>query len=74
MILALSLSVHYRQGFIRAKPKVVVDIEETSYIMAAIDRVIHHSVILDMMDVESFRAKEASSFHLHTSEQNEDAL
>lgn len=42
--------------------------------MAAIDRVIHHSVILDMMDVESFRAKEASSFHLHTSEQSEDAL
>lgn len=29
--------------------------------MAAIDRVIHHSVILDMMDVESFRALEASA-------------
>lgn len=42
--------------------------------MAAIDRVIHHSVILDMMDVESYRAKEASSFHLQTIEQSEDAL
>lgn len=29
--------------------------------MAAIDRVLHHSVILDMMDVESFRALEASA-------------
>ncbi|HLZ57088.1 MAG TPA: IS21-like element helper ATPase IstB [Ktedonosporobacter sp.] len=33
--------------------------------MAAIDRVIHHSVILDMMDVESYRAKEASNCHLN---------
>lgn len=42
--------------------------------MAAIDRVIHHSVILDMMDVESYRAKEASSFHLQTSEEKGEAL
>jgi DNA replication protein DnaC len=28
--------------------------------MAAIDRVVHHSVILDMMGVESYRAQEAS--------------
>lgn len=42
--------------------------------MAAIDRVIHHSVILDMMDVESYRAKEASSFHLQTIEENGEAF
>ena len=29
--------------------------------MAAIDRVVHHSVILDLMGVESYRAKEAST-------------
>jgi DNA replication protein DnaC len=29
--------------------------------MAAIDRVVHHSVILDMMSLESYRAKEAST-------------
>lgn len=29
--------------------------------MAAIDRVIHHSVILDMMEVESYRASEANN-------------
>jgi len=29
--------------------------------MAAIDRVVHHSVILDMMSLESYRAKEASA-------------
>jgi hypothetical protein len=28
--------------------------------MAAIDRVVHHSVILDMMAVESYRALEAN--------------
>ena len=28
--------------------------------MAAIDRVVHHSVIVDMMAVESYRAKEAT--------------
>jgi DNA replication protein DnaC len=27
--------------------------------MAALDRVIHHSVILDMMDLESYRARKA---------------
>lgn len=29
--------------------------------MAAIDRVVHHSVILDMMGLESYRAREASA-------------
>jgi len=29
--------------------------------MAAIDQVVHHSVILDMMSLESYRAKEASA-------------
>lgn len=29
--------------------------------MAAIDRIVHHSVILDMMGLESYRAKEASA-------------
>ena len=28
--------------------------------MAAIDRVVHHSVILDLMQVESYRARAAS--------------
>ena len=32
--------------------------------MAAIDRVVHHWVILDMMAVESYRAKEANQQHL----------
>lgn len=36
--------------------------------LAAIDRVVHHSVILDMMGVESYRAKEASQSHLHQQE------
>ncbi len=31
----------------------------SSYIMAALDRVIHHSVILDMMELESYRARAA---------------
>ncbi len=31
--------------------------------MAAIDRVVHHSVILDMMRLESYRAQEASTQH-----------
>jgi DNA replication protein DnaC len=31
--------------------------------MAAIDRVVHHSVILDMMSLESYRAKEARAQH-----------
>jgi DNA replication protein DnaC len=33
--------------------------------MAAIDRVVHHSVILDMMNVESYRAEAANHQHLH---------
>src|SRR5436305_2063685 len=32
--------------------------------LAAIDRVVHHSVILDMMSVESYRAEVASQQHL----------
>ena len=32
--------------------------------MAAIDRLVHHSVILDMMSVESYRAEEARQQHL----------
>jgi DNA replication protein DnaC len=32
--------------------------------MAAIDRLVHHSVILDMMSVESYRAEVASQNHL----------
>jgi DNA replication protein DnaC len=35
--------------------------------MAAIDRLVHHSVILDMMSVESYRAEEASQQHLSSS-------
>ena len=31
--------------------------------LAAIDRVVHHSVILDMMSVQSYRAREASQQH-----------
>ncbi len=31
--------------------------------LAAIDRVVHHSVILDLMTVDSYRAKEASAQH-----------
>ncbi len=38
--------------------------------MAAIDRVAHHSVILDMMSVESYRAEAASQQHLHQSQKN----
>ncbi len=29
--------------------------------MAAIDRVVHHSVILDLMGMDSYRAKEATN-------------
>ena len=31
--------------------------------MAAVDRVVHHAVILDLMQVESYRAREATSAH-----------
>lgn len=39
--------------------------------MAAIDRVVHHSVILDMMGVESYRAKEAHQQHLPQHEEGQ---
>jgi hypothetical protein len=32
--------------------------------MAAIDRLVHHSIILDMMSVESYRAEAASQQYL----------
>ena len=32
--------------------------------LAAIDRVVHHSVILDMMSEESYRAEVAHQHHL----------
>ncbi len=32
----------------------------SSYIIAAIDRVVHHSVILDLMQVRSFRVQQAT--------------
>lgn len=32
--------------------------------LAAIDRVVHHSVILDMMSGESYRAQEATHQHV----------
>ena len=31
--------------------------------MAAIDRMVHHSVILDLMGLDSFRAQEANGHH-----------
>jgi hypothetical protein len=31
--------------------------------MAAIDRVVHHSVILDLMSLDSYRAREAGVQH-----------
>lgn len=37
--------------------------------MAAIDRVVHHSVILDMMGVQSYRAEAANLQHLHQQEE-----
>ncbi len=37
--------------------------------MAAIDRVVHHSVILDMMGVESYRAEAANHQHLRDQEE-----
>jgi DNA replication protein DnaC len=32
--------------------------------VAAIDRVVHHSVILDMMQVHSFRVQQATDHHM----------
>jgi hypothetical protein len=40
--------------------------------LAAIDRVLHHAVILDMMEVESYRAKEASHAHLREIENEQE--
>jgi hypothetical protein len=37
--------------------------------LAAIDRVVHHSVILDMMGVDSYRVKEANQQHGPPSEE-----
>jgi DNA replication protein DnaC len=37
--------------------------------LAAIDRVVHHSVILDMMGVQSYRANEANQQHLRQQEE-----
>lgn len=42
--------------------------------MAAIDRVIHHCVILDMMAVESYRAQHASHQHLRALEDAQSAV
>ncbi len=39
--------------------------------LAAIDRVVHHSVILDLMGVESYRAKEATKQQLQPVELEE---
>jgi DNA replication protein DnaC len=39
--------------------------------LAAIDRLVHHSVILDMMEVESYRAKEANQQHLAPQEETQ---
>ncbi|GAC1367000.1 MAG: hypothetical protein NVS4B12_23400 [Ktedonobacteraceae bacterium] len=36
---------------------------------AAVDRVIHHWVILDMMAVESYRAQQANHHHVQSLEQ-----
>jgi DNA replication protein DnaC len=37
--------------------------------LAAIDRVVHHSVILDLMGMDSYRAQEASAQQLEASAQ-----
>ena len=42
--------------------------------MAAIDRVIHHCVILDMMAVESYRAQQANHQHLRELEDAQSAV
>jgi DNA replication protein DnaC len=41
--------------------------------MAAIDRVVHHSVILDMMGVDSYRVQEANQQHFLASEERREA-
>jgi len=35
----------------------------SSYIIAAVDRVVHHCVILDLMAVDSYRVQQASAQH-----------
>lgn len=42
--------------------------------MAAIDRVIHHSVILDLMEVDSYRATEASKLQLSDRKEGDAAI
>ncbi len=42
--------------------------------MAAIDRVVHHAVILDLMGLDSYRAKEATSKHTDSRQQHQDML
>jgi hypothetical protein len=37
--------------------------------MAAIDRVVHHSVILDLMAMDSYRAREAGDQHKRLGDQ-----
>ena len=44
-----------------------------SYIIAAIDRVVHHSVILDMIEVDSYRAKQANQQHLSPQEERRES-
>ena len=44
-----------------------------SYIIAAIDRVVHHSVILDMMEVDSYRAQQANQQHLSPQEERRES-
>ncbi len=42
--------------------------------MAAIDRVVHHAVILDLMGMESYRAKEANGQHAQLMSETAPAL
>src|SRR5215467_2024267 len=41
--------------------------------LAAIDRVVHHSVILDMMEVDSYRAQQANQQHLSPQEERRES-
>ena len=41
--------------------------------LAAIDRVVHHSVILDMMGVNSYRVQEANQQHGPPAEERREA-
>lgn len=42
--------------------------------MAAIDRVVHHAVILDLMGMESYRAKEANGHHAQLTSETAPAM